>query len=231
MSQLTITNKSQLFAAATAVGALGFLTAPAPAQADPMFPLAPPCDQYGFTGDVQLRQSNGWNVTFSSVGAVASGPAEATGPDGAKMHGTISGGITGRNVDLTIRWDNGPRGRYTGSVDDDVHLRGESVDEVNPSSKAFYRSTFPIGCITPAAPPPKSPEEQAPKPVMATVVGEDVDVYNIAAGDDEGGVVIGMLRVGRQVELAGPCQPNDWCKVLVPELPGGNGFVWGHLQF
>ena len=70
---------------------------------------------------------------------------------------------------------------------------------------------------------------------MATVTG-DVDVYNIAADEvpEEDGVVgakIGMLRAGQQVELGGPCNPNDWCKVLSSELPGGNGFVWGHLQF
>ncbi|HEX2286939.1 MAG TPA: hypothetical protein VHI10_19305 [Mycobacterium sp.] len=221
-----------LFVAAPLAGAL--LSVPAPAQADPMLPLAPACDQYGFTGDVQLRQSNGWNVSFSSTGPVASGPATATGPGGAKMHGTISGGIQGRNVDLTIRWDNGPRGHYTGTVGNDVHLSGNSVDEANPGSTATYRSTFPIGCITPAAgPAPQKPPEQ---PKTATVVGEAVDVYNIAHGDvpDENGVVgvkIGELQVGQQVQLGGPCKPEDWCKVLVPELPGGSGFVWGHLQF
>jgi hypothetical protein len=70
---------------------------------------------------------------------------------------------------------------------------------------------------------------------MATVTG-DVDVYNIAADDipgDDGvvGMKIGMLRAGQQVELGGPCNPNDWCKVISAELPGGLGFVWGHLQF
>jgi hypothetical protein len=81
-------------------------------------------------------------------------------------------------------------------------------------------------------------DAQGPAPAgktTATVTG-DVDVYNIAAGDtpDENGVKgvkIGMLRSGQQVELAGTCQPNDWCKILAPGLPGGNGFIWGHLQF
>jgi hypothetical protein len=64
----------------------------------------------------------------------------------------------------------------------------------------------------------------------------DVDVYNIAHGEDPdengvSGVKIGMLRAGQQVGLAGPCQPNDWCHILASGLPSGNGFVWGNLQF
>jgi hypothetical protein len=45
MSQVTNAKRSQVFAAVTAIGAVGFLTVPATAQADPMFPLAPACVQ------------------------------------------------------------------------------------------------------------------------------------------------------------------------------------------
>jgi hypothetical protein len=213
-----------LFVSAPLVG--GFLTVPIPAQADPMLPLAPPrCVQFGFPGDVQLRQSNGWTVTFSSVGSVASGPAQATGASGGKMTGNISGGITGNKIDLTIRWDNGPRGRYSGFVGDDYHMSGDSVDKVNPSSTATYRSVFPISCLTTADP---APPQQPPPTPKATVTG-DVDVY-AAPNINDDLTPLGILKGGKQVELVGPCQPEDWCQVKGPDVPGGQGFIWGHLQ-
>jgi hypothetical protein len=218
-------------AAATALSAAGFLMASAPAQAYPTVPLAPACLQYGFPGDVQIRQNNGWNVTFSSTGTTASGPATAKGASGATMQGTVSGSINQRHVDLAFPWDSGQTGHYVGDVGDDGKAHGTT-------GSASWDTVFPLSCITqPDAPPPQQPA--GPQKTMATVVGENVDVYNIAAGDvpdpDDPnapvGVKIGELQVGRQVELAGACNPQDWCKVLVPELTGGVGFVWGHLQF
>src|SRR4051812_7619767 len=107
-----------MFAAAAAICAIGFLTNPAPAQAVPMLPLAPACTAYQFNGDeeFQLTQTNGWNVHFTSGGSIATGRAGAFKAGEGEMNGVISGGITGRHLDFTIRWDNGPRGHYTGDV-------------------------------------------------------------------------------------------------------------------
>jgi uncharacterized protein YraI len=54
-------------------------------------------------------------------------------------------------------------------------------------------------------------------------VTSDVDVYDVPGGN---GNKIGVLRSGRQVPLVGSCKPNDWCDVVIPELPGGSGWVW-----
>lgn len=61
----------------------------------------------------------------------------------------------------------------------------------------------------------------------------DVDVYDVPGGN---GNKIGILRAGRQVKLAAPggvpagpgttCKQPDWCDVVIPELPGGSGWVW-----
>jgi hypothetical protein len=69
----------------------------------------------------------------------------------------------------------------------------------------------------------------------------DVDVYDVKNVPDGAGKVIGILKAGRQVKFAtdnglpaGPgttCNPMDWCHVVIPELPAGNGWVWGHLNF
>jgi hypothetical protein len=46
-----------LAGAATAIGAVGFLTVPVPAHAVPMLPLAPACTDYRFPGVFILKQS------------------------------------------------------------------------------------------------------------------------------------------------------------------------------
>jgi hypothetical protein len=245
MSHVTVVNRSQLFAAATAISALGFLTVPAPAQAGPMLPLAPPCNQYVFTGNFSLRQSNGYQVFFSSTGPTASGNAVAVGDGGDKLQGHVSGNITGRSVNIAIAWITAPggNGNYTGDVGDDALVHGgatygdTSWDAFTGTTK--WDSTSPLGCSTPAAPPPPPAAPPAP-PVLVpftvaplsppgppaqavATVTSDVDVYDAPGGN---GNKIGILRSGRQVKLVGSCKPNDWCDVVIPELPAGSGWVW-----
>lgn len=161
---------SQVIAAATAICAVGFLTVPAPAQAVPMLPLAPACTAYQFNGDFVLDQSNGAHVDFNSTGPVASGIAFVRGS--SEMVGDVRGGIQGRNVDFTIQWDEGPRGHYTGTVGEDGLVFGRTVDMNNLESRATWRSTSPLQCITPpAAPPPADPApQQVPAPAPAAAV-------------------------------------------------------------
>jgi hypothetical protein len=54
-------------------------------------------------------------------------------------------------------------------------------------------------------------------------VSRNTDIYDAPGGS---GNKIGVLRTGRQVPLVGTCKPNDWCDVVIPELPAGNGWVW-----
>jgi hypothetical protein len=61
----------------------------------------------------------------------------------------------------------------------------------------------------------------------ATVI-QDVDVYDAPGGN---GHVTGVLRANNRVQLAGACQKQDWCHVLGPAVPNGDGWVWGALQF
>src|SRR3979411_2871494 len=100
-------------AAATAITAAGFLWAPAPARA----PRAPPaCSQYAFNGAFAIRQDNGWHVAFSATGQFPSTgglnggsgtlvPASSDNVNTGNMTGGVdSGGINGRDVNLTILW-------------------------------------------------------------------------------------------------------------------------------
>jgi hypothetical protein len=231
MSQSTMACKSVLFAAATAMTAAGFLTVPSSAHADPA------CSQYQIVGDFALKQSNGYRVEFSATGQGFGGDATATPlSGGAAMKGTVSGSISGRHLDFTIRWNSGPRGHYIGDVGDDDFAHGLTFDEANAGSQANWDSTVPLQCATAAAPAPQAPAQpappqQAPAGQKVATVTNDVDVYNLKNEPDGTGTVIGMLRSGRQVQYLGSCAQSDWCNVIVPELPGGRGWIWGNLQF
>jgi len=174
MSQLPVVNRSQVFAAATAITAFGFLTFAPPAQAHPMlpFPLAPACSQWGFPGLFALKQSNLNTVSFNATGPRANG-AMAEANDG-EYHGPVTGGITGANLDFTIPWrgrgqpDDAPlmsKGRYQGSVGTDGFVHGETHDELSVDF-AHWDSTVPLVCITSAAsaPPPAGPPPPAAPP-------------------------------------------------------------------
>jgi hypothetical protein len=169
-------NRSYLFAAATAISAIGVLTVAADVQADPMVPLAPPCDQWAFPGDVLIREAGtGWDVSFSSSGQSAGGRATATGPGGTKS-GNISGGMTkGGHVTLTVRYDNGQFQQYVGDVGDDAKLHGVTQNNVPNESGIRWSTVFPISCSKaplelpipeeipePAPAPPAPAPEQAP---------------------------------------------------------------------
>ncbi|MDT5409105.1 MAG: hypothetical protein QOG14_1325 [Mycobacterium sp.] len=161
MSQLTIVNRSQLLAGATAISAVGFLTLAPPVQAHPMlpFPLAPACSQWGFPGLFALKQTVlGQTVSFTATGPNANG-AMAEANDG-EYHGAVTGGITGDNLDFTIPWrgrgapDDAAllsKGRYQGSVGSDGFAHGETHDEL-ANDHSHWDSTVPLVCITTAAP-------------------------------------------------------------------------------
>jgi hypothetical protein len=176
-------------------------------------------------------------VQFASMGQDFNGEnAIAKDSSGATaMNGPVSGGISGRHLDFTIHWAGGAVGHYTGDIGNDDRAHGKTVDDAHPGSSAHWDSISAIGCLTPAAHAEPAPAQPAPSQKVATVIN-DVDVFNIAHNDvaDASGVQgakIGRLRAGQQVGLAKACQPNDWCHILASGLPGGNGFVFGNLQF
>lgn len=75
------------------------------------------------------------------------------------------------------------------------------------------------------------PALNGPVPIAptATVAG-DVDVYNAKNEPDGAGQVVGILRQGGAVKLVGDCAPESWCEVSGDVVPGGHGWVWGHLN-
>ncbi|KAA0084267.1 CAP domain-containing protein [Mycolicibacterium sp. P9-64] len=160
MARRRIVIGSQLFTTATVFAAAVVFAAPADADAQP-----PPCGQYGFTGDALLRQGDGLNTSFTSVGTQAAGRAITTGASSPAMGGTVSGGFTApRHFDLTIRWDDGTVGRYIGDVGSDAKAYGTA-------NGAYFDTAVPLGCVpaqagttTPQTTPPETTPLGAPSP-------------------------------------------------------------------
>jgi hypothetical protein len=84
------------------------------------------------------------------------------------------------------------------------------------------------------APKPPATTPMVPKP-MATVIDEDVDVYERSNINNDLSP-LGILKLGKQVEVlhgeqpGSPCTVSAWCKVRGPDVPIRQGFIWGHLQ-
>ncbi|GFG51008.1 hypothetical protein CQY20_22370 [Mycolicibacterium agri] len=224
MSKKNSTWQATLIAATTTCSTMGLVAVAAPAQAIPLFPLAPACNAWAFPGDVLIREGGtGWNVAFSSTGHTASGRATASHESGQSKSGNISGGFTGSHVDLTVRYDNGETQRYIGDVDtnDNNKLAGKTANNV------FWRTVFPISCAEVV--PPANPGAPSKTAFVTTPPEYDeVDVYDTPGGT---GNVIGTIAKDKGVQANADCKPDDWCLIRGVAVPGGQGWMWGHLRF
>ncbi|WP_319456209.1 MULTISPECIES: hypothetical protein [unclassified Mycobacterium] len=247
----TIVNRSQLLAAATAIGAVALLAIPTPARAGPMFPLAPACAQYGFDGKFSLRQDNGFRVSFTSTGRAATGEVVATGDNGWRQLGYVTGGIKGRNVDFTTNWDRnsgtGP-GHYLGVVGDDGFVRGGTTLDQSNVNVANWSSTLPLGCLDAPLPPPP--------PVISATIGEQVPAgpaaarlgvavngpttlragmsgsytVNLSNPGDVGAPVELYVSFGGQLQQTGPVNPSGGVNCDVINNAGGTSAVRCNAQ-
>jgi hypothetical protein len=103
------------------------------------------CKQWSVDGTFRFKQSNGANVrcsmdqqsrnfdglcTFSGGGGDASGSIRSNG-----------------RFKMTISWDSGPVGDYTGFVNNAGDIEdGRTFDRVNPNSFATWRNTTSLKC-------------------------------------------------------------------------------------
>ena len=87
-----------------------------------------------------------------------------------------------------------------------------------PETSAPSVTSAPSTAPPPAPPTPKQGGGDA-------VVTNAVDIYDVPDGV---GTIIGVLSPGRRVGLVEPCR-DGWCHVVLPEMPGGAGWVWGEF--
>ncbi|MDQ8732841.1 SH3 domain-containing protein [Bradyrhizobium sp. LHD-71] len=219
MSQVTNMNKCQLFAAAVAIGAGGFLAVPGALAAEV---CTVPGEYLNLNLGPKPDMSYHKNAIISANGSTLGPTALVKASVEIGIYGNVSGGIQGRAIDFTITWhDTMTQARFTGTVGTDGVARGTSTGPTVPINlweAGPWESAGPLTCVS------------TPGTATATVIG-DVDVYNNKNEPDGAGQVVGTLAAGTQVQLVGNCRPEDWCQVSGPNVPGGTGWVWGHLQF
>lgn len=170
--------------------------------------------------------------------------------------GNASGGITGRTIDFKVNWSNQFTNVYKGQVNDDGSAAGTTTNNTGTTNTwhsafaDFKCVTDPPRALNKAPAGDKDPDvtlgrapvgDPAPdleilrsvpevRPDNLATVVSDVDVYNAKNEPDGAGQVVGVLRVGDTVSLAGSCAPDSWCEVSGDAVPGGRGWVWGHME-
>jgi hypothetical protein len=116
----------------------------------------------------------------------------------------------------------------------DIQTRFQNLADCKEGQPNGYKGHLQVVEVleVQAPPPPVTTPMTTPKAPTATV-NADVDVYNVKNEPDGAGQVVGILRAEprpQKVELVGSCAPRSWCQVTGPNVPGGTGWVWGHLD-
>jgi hypothetical protein len=185
------------------------------------------------------------------VGETFIGGVRVTGgepnPAAIPVLGSASGGLKGRAIDFKVRWENEFTNVYTGQVNDDGGASGTTAN--NTGAPNTWHSAFADFTCAPTRTLGKQPAAETSDgrtlgrlpvgdslplpgvlPSTPATVAADVDVYNAKNEPDGAGQVVGVLRAGKSVNLAGSCAPNSWCEVSGDSVPTGHGWVWGHLE-
>lgn len=141
-------NRYLLAATATAIATTGTLMMlPTPAQA------APPCKEWEFPAGFALNQSDGFTIQIPTAGSSA-GPGQATYfKEGIQPSiGTPSGGINGKQIDITIPWSNNSTGTFRGFINPDGSVRGTS--ESSGGFRGSWNANKPMVCADAVSTPP-----------------------------------------------------------------------------
>jgi hypothetical protein len=227
--------------ATTLIACAGLFAAPA-AHADPLDNLRgavngtrgqSTCPALAYNGQLEAAAQK-WVRTAEALGSI-NAPNFDLQVDEAGYKGAAEGSIA--SGDPTADATN----RMIGSGSDSI--RNCSLTEFGVGmarDEVIETSYVAVVFGTPPAPKPAPAPAPAPEqPKIATVVGGDADIFNIAHNEVPDptngirGVKLGTLQNGQQVTLAlgGPCKPNDWCKIVMPDDPQHFGFVFGQLSY
>jgi hypothetical protein len=207
--QVTIGNVTKLFAATTAVSTVGVFMAALPAQAAPSAICT-------FARDILVvNRADGQMVTpDTQVNGTGIGPKATLfhmqqGPftEFDKEAGTATGSIKDYHISFT---------RGSEQYEGEVTTKGGVTGWIQGGGSGNW--TSPDGSVNCTS---------STTGGTATVTGGDVDVYDKPDGDN--GKVLGILRVGTQVNLVegGGCDPNAFCHVTGSNVPTGDGYAWG----
>jgi hypothetical protein len=98
-------------------------------------------------GDWDIVQDNGFRVRISIRQDQDRLSASASHSNGSVQSDEATGSVRGSNFEITIAWDNGTKGQYTGKLKKGVFdspgkgfLKGRTKDLNNPGSQAGWVS-------------------------------------------------------------------------------------------
>jgi hypothetical protein len=136
------------------------------------------CAQWGLPGSFDVVQNNGFSPHFSLTQTATALRGSATYQAGGRsVHGSVEGSIDEDEVELTVKWGDGTKGLYRGTISPtysygalksgsmkgytvDVTHRGPKVGwQARDSAQATIFTQEILACLTlakdvPAAPPP-----------------------------------------------------------------------------
>ncbi len=126
----------------------------------------------------RAMQSNGSKPLFhlEQTGTLLQGTAGYLkyndGEYEGSVDGSVDGTIKGDFFDVTVYWEDGGVGGYTGTIGPTGRLTGTTVDKNNPRNVAKWYSNQPFKCLTSAAPPAAGPPPGPAKPLGRVTTGQ-----------------------------------------------------------
>jgi|GEM_PF-2697801 len=219
MSNLISGSRSRFLVGAAALAVSSVLVVPAPAQAHPVAPLAPPSNICTFTKDrLVVNRSDGKFTVVGANGSTISGMGNVyltlDNPTGLDTdYGSSTGAIKSYHISFTVTPKGGGAAEtYEGEVTTEGGVTGwiqYTKPQINwNSDNGSVKCTSDTNGGT------------------ATVT-DDVDVYSKPGGHDAD--KMGFLEKGTQVNLVkgGGCPQDDFCHVTGSNVPNGDGYAWG----
>src|SRR5262249_46469540 len=111
--------------------------------------FADECARWDLSGRFSIRQSNGFTVNFDLI-------QTGSGLQGSADYGSTRGDVSGQfssfdEFEMTVRWDNGAIGGYTGSITPSFsfgrieggEIAGITVDQIHRGSRASWSDKVP----------------------------------------------------------------------------------------
>lgn len=140
------------------------------------------CQRWDASGNWSAVQSNGAKPVFTlqQTGAELYGSAYYSyihksecvlafcGDDAYLVEGSVDGAIDGNGIDITVYWNNGTVGEYTGKINSHGRIEGTTYDRQHPQTMASWYSAQTLSCPSDeAGSPPAIAPSAIDKPPVA----------------------------------------------------------------
>lgn len=115
-------------------------------------PVKGQCPQgWNVSGGWRIKQSNqevpnSLRLSVDGGGAINGLARYQTGGRATSVSGSVTGRISGNDLELVISWSNGLVGVYNGRIDPQGKITGTGYEKSSPSKKVSWFSDKPMNC-------------------------------------------------------------------------------------